>query len=127
VTHRLIRNYLLHYGYADTLAAFDAASGTDAEAESTSRCAGSQLVMMPSSMGRAQQVARLVAFAVLLGRSRVQRMSLAAVGDDSTANPEGFPGLSRGGLTLLGLRLDARPLSTCPCVCMVMRSTLNKV
>lgn len=38
VTHRLVRNYLLHHGYAGTLAAFDNASGANAGAEiSTSR------------------------------------------------------------------------------------------
>ncbi|BDA46674.1 Ran-binding protein 10 [Coccomyxa sp. Obi] len=32
VTHRLVREYLLHYGYADTLRAFDAAAGTTEDA-----------------------------------------------------------------------------------------------
>ncbi|EIE19632.1 SPRY-domain-containing protein [Coccomyxa subellipsoidea C-169] len=32
VTHRLVREYLLHYGYADTLRAFDTAAGTTEDA-----------------------------------------------------------------------------------------------
>ncbi len=32
VTHRLVREYLLHYGYADTLSAFDSAAGTTEDA-----------------------------------------------------------------------------------------------
>lgn len=32
VTHRLVREYLLHYGYADTLHAFDSAAGTTEDA-----------------------------------------------------------------------------------------------
>lgn len=34
VTHRLVRNYLLHYGYAKTLRAFDSAAGISPDADS---------------------------------------------------------------------------------------------
>lgn len=34
VTHRLVRNYLLHYGYAKTLRAFDSAAGGSPDVDS---------------------------------------------------------------------------------------------
>ncbi len=37
-THRVVRDYLAHYGYADTLAAFDAVAGLeDAPAPASAR------------------------------------------------------------------------------------------
>eukprot|EP00198_Chlamydomonas_reinhardtii_P005705 XP_001695041.1 predicted protein [Chlamydomonas reinhardtii] len=38
-SHALVRQYLLHYGYADTLAAFDAAAGITAAADSSASAA----------------------------------------------------------------------------------------
>lgn len=40
LTHRIVRDYLLHYGYADTLAAFDQAAGVEKQA----MCNGSEPV-----------------------------------------------------------------------------------
>lgn len=49
VTHRLVREYLLQYGYADTLRAFDTAAGTteDAPQLGTSRCSLQPLPVSP--------------------------------------------------------------------------------
>ena len=49
VTHRLVREYLLQYGYADTLRAFDTAAGTteDVPQLGTSRCSLQPLPVSP--------------------------------------------------------------------------------
>ena len=36
--HSLVRNYLMCHGYADTLQAFDRASGTDKQAQASTSC-----------------------------------------------------------------------------------------
>ncbi len=38
-THRVVRDYLAHYGYADTLAAFDSVAGLEAPEPAPARCA----------------------------------------------------------------------------------------
>ena len=37
-THRVVRDYLAHYGYADTLAAFNGVAGLEAAELSPARC-----------------------------------------------------------------------------------------
>ena len=44
VTHRLVRNYLLHYGYAKTLRAFDSAAGISPDADSQA-CSSRQVAL----------------------------------------------------------------------------------
>ncbi len=38
-THRVVRDYLAHFGYADTLAAFDSVAGLEPPEPATARCA----------------------------------------------------------------------------------------
>jgi len=53
-THRVVRDYLAHYGYADTLAAFDAVAGLeDAPAPASARCAPQRPSRKPASAGLA--------------------------------------------------------------------------
>jgi len=54
-THRVVRDYLAHYGYADTLAAFDAVAGLeDAPAPASAGCAPpTSIQKAPASAGLA--------------------------------------------------------------------------